>query len=154
MDMKKANIIRNVIRVLGFIFAAVAAILSFVFRKIDRIDDMATISRLSTMCMISRICIILMFACAIVLLVFDLVTKQFPISSSGIGLAIALVGFIGNFIIAVASTSSGFFMYIMEHANLVTGKVTMTQLNIGSYMILASGVFWIAYNAKFMKSGT
>lgn len=153
MDMKKANIIRNVIRVLGFIFAAVAAILSFVFRKIDRIDDMDAISRLSTMCMISRICIILMFACAVVLLVFDLVTKQFPISSSGIGLAIALVGFIGNFIIAVASTASGFWTYIITHAN-ISGEVTMTQLNIGSYMILASGAFWIAYNAKFMKSGT
>lgn len=154
MDISKANNIRKVIRILSCVFAAVAAILAFVFRRINRIDDLEAVGRMSTMCMVARICAIAMFVCAAGLLIFDLVTKQFPISSSGVGLAIALVGFIGNFIIAVASTQLGFYAYLLEHANLVTGKVTMTQLNIGSYMILASGVFLISYNAKCMKSGT
>lgn len=154
MEISKANNIRKVIRILSCIFAAVAAILAFVFRRIERIDDLAAIGRMSTMCMVARICAIVMFVCAAGLLVFDLVTKSFPLSSSVVGLVIALVGFIGNFIIAVASTQGGFYAYLLTHTNLVTGKVTMTQLNIGSYMILASGIFLISYNAKCMKSGT
>lgn len=154
MDINKANVIRKVIRILSCVFAAVAALLAYVFRKIDKIDDLDAISRMSTMCMVARICAIAVFVFAAGLLIFDLVTKSFPISSSGIGLVIALIGFIGNFIIAVASTSNGFMMYISEHGNLVTGKVTMTQLNIGSIMILASGILLICYNAKCLKSGT
>lgn len=154
MEISKANVIRKVIRILSCVFAAVAAILAFVFRRIERIDDFDAIGRMSTMCMVARICAIAMFVCAVGLLVFDLVTKSFPLSSSAIGLAIALVGFIGNFIIAVASSQVGFYGYLLAHANVVTGEVSMTQLNIGSYMILASGVFLISYNAKCMKSGT
>lgn len=154
MDITKANVIRKIIRILSCILAAVAAVLAYVFRKIERIDDLEAVSRMSTMCMVARICAIATFVFAVGILLFDLATKTFPAKSSAIGAVIALVGFIGNFIIAVASTSSGFLVYIMEHANIVTGKVTMTQLNIGSYMILASGVFLISYNAKCMKSGT
>ncbi len=153
MDITKANVIRKVIRILSCVSAAVAAVLAYVFRKIERINDLEAVSRMSTMCMVARICAIATFVFAVGILLFDLATKTFPAKSSAIGAVIALVGFIGNFIIAVASTSSGFLMYIMEHANL-SGKVTMTQLNIGSYMILASGVFLISYNAKCMKSGT
>lgn len=153
MDITKANVIRKVIRILSCVSAAVAAVLAYVFRKIERINDLEAVSRMSTMCMVARICAIATFVFAVGILLFDLATKTFPAKSSAIGAVIALVGFIGNFIIAVASTSNGFLMYIMEHANL-SGKVTMTQLNIGSYMILASGVFLISYNAKCMKSGT
>ena len=153
MDITKANVIRKVIRILSCVSAAVAAVLAYVFRKIERITDLEAVSRMSTMGRVARICARATFVFAVGILLFDLATKTFPAKSSAIGAVIALVGFIGNFIIAVASTSSGFLMYIMEHANL-SGKVTMTQLNIGSYMILASGVFLISYNAKCMKSGT
>lgn len=154
MDRSKIAVIRNVIRVFGFVCGGVAALLALVFGRIKRIDDLDAVGRMSTMCMIARICIIAMFVLAAALLVIDLVTKQFPISASGVGFVIALVGFIGNFIIAAASTKLGFATYIFENTNAVTGMITMTRLNIGTYMIMASGAFWIAYNAKFMKNGT
>lgn len=55
MDISKANNIRKVIRILSCVFAAVAAILAFVFRRINRIDDLEAVGRMSTMCMVARI---------------------------------------------------------------------------------------------------
>lgn len=154
MDVNKANGIRKLIRILCCVFGVVAAVLALVFRKIKTIEDLDAISRMSTMCMVARICAILMFVCAVGLLIFDLVTKEFPISSSAVGAVIALVGFIGNFVIAVASNSESFLGYIAQHLSLATGEITMTQLNIGSYMILISALVLISYNAKCIKSGT
>lgn len=153
MDANKTNIIRNVIRILGCVFAAVAAITAFVFRNIKSIDSVEAIKRISTLCMVARIFAIAMFVTAVGALVFDLVTKAFPIKSGAIGLVVALIGFIGSFIIAVASTPLGFSAYILEHTNAVTRKIDATQLNIGAYMILASALCTISYNAKCMKSG-
>lgn len=153
MDANKANIIRKIIRILGCVFAVVAAITAFVFRNIKSIDSVEAVKRISTLCMVARIFAIAMFVSAVGVLVFDLVTKAFPIKGSAIGLVIALIGFIGNFIIAVASTPLGFSAYILEHANILTGKLDATQLDIGSYMILASGIFTISYNGKCMKTG-
>ena len=154
MDASKANIIRKIIRIFGCIFAGVAGIMAFVFRNIKSIDSIEAVSRISTLCMVARIFAIAMFVSAVGVLVFDLVTKAFPLSSGAIGVVIALIGFIGNFIIAVGSTPEGMWSYILSHANIVTGKLEATQLNIGAYMILASGIFTISYNAKCMKSGT
>lgn len=153
MDANKANILRNIVRVLGCVFAGVAAITAFVFRNIKSIDSVEAVKRISTLCMVARIFAIAMFVSAVVLLVLDLVTKAAPLSVSGIGAGISLIGFVGNFIIAPASTQIGFMAYIAEHANLVTGKFNATQLNMGAYMIVAAGVFLISYNAKCMKSG-
>lgn len=104
--------------------------------------------------MVSRIFAIAILVCAVGLLVFDLVTKAFHPSAALIGLGLALIGFIGNFIIAPGSTQDGMWAYILNHTNLATGKIEATQLNIGAYMILASGFFTISYYTKCMKSGT
>ncbi len=154
MEGNKVNVIRNVIRILGCVFAVVAAITAFVFRRIKQINSIDAIRNMSTLCMVARIFAIAMFASAVVLLVIDLVTKAAPPSVSGIGAGISLIGFVGNFIIAPASTQIGFSAYIMKHLNIVTGKFNAAQLNIGAYMIVAAGVFLISYNAKCIKSGT
>lgn len=145
---------RNVIRIICCIFAAVAAITAFVFRNIKTIDSIEAIKRISTLCMISRIFAIAMFVGSVVLLVLDIVGKSAPPSVSGAGAGISLVAFIGNFIIIPASTQIGFSTYIMKHLNIVTGKFNAAQLNIGAYMIVAAGVALIGYNAKCIKSGT
>lgn len=145
---------RNVIRIISCIFAAVAAITAFVFRTIKTINSTDTIRNMSALCMVARIAAIAMFVGSIVLLVYDVVTKSAPLTISGPGAGISLIGFIGNFIVAPASTQLGFSAYIMKHLNIVTGKFNATQLNIGAYMIVAAGVLLISYNAKCIKSGT
>lgn len=145
---------RNVIRIICCVFAAVAAITAFVFRRIKSIDSFDAVRNMSTLCMVARICAIAMFVGSVVLLVLDIVRKTAPPSVSGIGAGISLIAFVGNFIIAPASTQIGFMAYITAHANFVTGKFNAAQLNIGAYMIVAAGVFLISYNAKCIKTGT
>lgn len=151
MNMEQANKIRKIIRLLGCACALGAVITAFIFGFIPNLDDKLSVG----VCMASRVFAIILFVIAIVLLVFDLVTKAFSPIPSGIGAGIGLIGFIGNFVISPASTMEGVFKYALTHIkNYTTFDLDTTQLSIGRYMILVAGLFWISYTSKCFKSGT
>ena len=145
MDTKKAMIIRNVIRVLGCICAVGAIITAALFRY-NPVESTGA-------CMASRIFAFAMFVIAVVLLVFDFATKTFSPTTSAIGLGIALVGFIGSFVVAPGSSLASLSVYAAEHLNSTRTDVDTTQLELGSYMVLAAGIFALSYNIRCMKTG-
>lgn len=146
MDMNNANKYRMIIRIIGIICAAGAAITAFIFR-------MKPVETTGA-CMASRIFAIALFVAAAGLLVFDLATKAFAPTAAVIGLVIALIGFIGNFVVAPGSSYMGLLEYTLTHVNSTFTDVDTTQLEIGSYMVMAAGVFSISWNLKCMKTGT
>lgn len=147
MDQK--IIIRNIIRVLGIIAGFGTAIAAFAFRSLEG-DNYELFTKL---CVVSRVCAIVLFVLAIGFLVFDIIAKAYPISIGAIGVVIALIAFIGSFVVAPASSLESLREYSTEHANYLTGKVDVTQLEIGSYMILAGGLFYASYHMGCMKKG-
>lgn len=148
MDQSKL-IIRNVIRILGIIVGFGTAIAAFAFRRLEG-DNYELFTKL---CVLSRICAVVLFVLAIAFLVFDIIAKAYPISIGAIGVVIALVAFVGSFIVAPASSVESLRAYLIEHGNILTGKVDATQLEIGSYMILAGGLFYASYHMGCMKKG-
>lgn len=153
MDQNKL-IIRNVIRVIGIIAGAAAAIAAVIFRAIaasfnsqtSSSDALKKLGTLITACNATRICAIVLFALAIAFVVYEIVTKAFPISIGAIGLAIALIAFIGNFIMSPASSLISLTSYALLHGNL-------TVLNVGSYMVIAGGAAYASYNGDCIKKG-
>ncbi|MDE6726989.1 MAG: hypothetical protein K2J80_03495, partial [Oscillospiraceae bacterium] len=121
MDQNKL-VIRNVIRILGVIAGFAATIAAFIFRAVEKNFDIFT-----TACVASRICAIILFVFAIAFMVFDIVTKAYPISISAIGFVIALVAFVGSFIVAPASSMDSLLLYVIEHAKSLN-EVDTTQL--------------------------
>lgn len=142
MDQNKI-IIRNVIRVLGIIAGAVAGIAALVFRRLE-----TNLDAFIGLCVVARIAAIVLFVAAIAFLVCDIMLKAYPISIGAIGLLLAAIAFVGNFLIAPASSMSSFIVYALQHMD---GKAT--QLDVGSYMVLAGGVFYASYSAGCMKQG-
>ena len=149
MNMEQANKIRKILRLLGCVCALGAVITAFIFGFIPTLEDGLGV------CMASRVFAIILFVIAIALLVFDLVTKAFSPLPSAIGAGIGLIGFIGNFVIAPASTYAGAVKYALTHIkNYASLDLDTTQLSIGRYMILLAGLLTISYTFKCFKSGT
>lgn len=146
MDTSKTAIVRNIIRVLGGVCGLGAAATAFIFGFIPLGDG-------TGLCMASRVLAIIMFVIAIALLAFDLITKAFSPTSSLIGAGVGLIGFIGNFIIAPASTDEGILEYAITHMESLT-EIDTTQLSVGRYMIIFAGVVFISHAIKCFKSGT
>lgn len=140
MDQNKL-IIRNVIRVIGIVAAVVAAITAFIFRKLE-----TNVNAFIGCCVAARIGAIVLFAAAIAFLIFDIVTKAYPISIGAGGLGLAAIAFVGNFLIAPASSALGLLKYAVTH-------MSTTQLAVGSYMVLAAGVLYASYSIGCMKKG-
>lgn len=136
MDSNKALKYRAIIRIVCCVFALGAAVTAFIFRL-----------NLSTgACLISRICAIAMFVCMVGATVLAFATKTFSPKFDGVGLVIALVGFIGNFLVAPGSSLISLAVYALTHTSA-------TQLEVGSYMVMAAGIFMISYTVKAIKSG-
>lgn len=148
MNMEQANKIRKIIRLLGCVCALGAVITAFIFGFIPTLEDGLGV------CMAARIFAIVLFVISIVLLVFDLVTKAFSPLASGMGAGLGLIGFIGNFVIAPASTYAGALKYALTHIKNASFDLDTTQLSIGRYMIILAGVLTISYTFKCFKSGT
>ena len=156
MDQNKL-IIRNVIRVIGIIAAAATAVAGFAFRAVaasfntvssstSTSDVMKSFNALITTCNISRVCAIVLFVLAAVFVVYDIIAKAYPISIGAIGLVIAAIAFIGNFLLAPGSSLLSLTAYALKNGNLTT-------LEIGSYMVIAGGVFYASYHGGCMKKG-
>lgn len=148
MNIETASKIRKIIRILGCVCALGALITAFVFGVIPTLEDGIGV------CMAARVFAIIMFVISIVLLAFDIITKAFSPVTSAIGAVIGLVGFIGNFVIAPASTYAGALKYALTHIKNSALDLDTTQLSIGRYMILLAGLLWISYTSKCFKSGT
>ena len=150
MDNNNALKIRAILRIVCCIFAAGAVVTAFIYRVLMRTQA----DKVTGLCMISRICAIAMFAIAVIAVILALVSKTFVPKIDGSALVIALVGFIGNFVVAPGSTLIGLGIYVLSHVKSVTqGTFDGTQLEIGAYLIMISGILMISYTAKQMKSG-
>lgn len=148
MDNNNALKIRAILRIVCCIFAAGAVVTAFIYRVLLR----SQAEKVTGLCMISRICAIAMFAVAVIAVVLALVSKTFVPKIDGSALVIALVGFIGNFVVAPGSTLASLVVFELAHLKNLT-QFDGTQLEIGAYMIMLSGVLMISYTAKQMKSG-
>ena len=138
MDSNNALKYRAIIRIVCCVFAAGATITAFIFRMKPLESTGA--------CMISRICAIAMFVCMVGAAVLAFATKTFSPQFDGIGLIIGLVGFIGNFLVAPGSSLAALVVYALTHPDA-------TQLEIGSYMVMAAGIFMISYTVRAIKNG-
>ena len=150
MDNNGALKIRGAIRILCCIFAAGAVITAFIYRVLMR----SRADQITGLCMIARICAIAMFVGVAVAAVIALVSKTFSPKIDGVAVIIAAIGFIGNFVIAPGSTLMGLTMYVLSHIKSMSqGTFDGTQLDIGAYMIMISGIFLISYTVKAIKDG-
>ena len=140
---------RNVLRVIGCIAGGAAALCAVIFRILLKSSP----ENCMTMCVIARITSIVLFALAVVIVVYDLITK-FPITSSLAGLGMSALGFIGQFLIAPASNLLSLMTFQLAHVKPDGLHYDSFQLEIGSYLIILAGVATISYHAKNMKSGT
>lgn len=151
MDNNNALKIRGILRIVCCIFAAGAVVTAFIYRVMMRTKA----DEITGLCMISRICAIAMFVIAVIAVILAVLSKTFVPKIDGSALVIALVGFIGNFVIAPGSTLEGLAKYVIKHIKSLTqGTFDGTQLDIGAYMIMLSGVLMISYTIKQMKSGS
>lgn len=148
MDSNTALKIRGYIRILCCILAAGATITAFIYRVMMRTQA----EKITGLCMIARIFIIVMFVAAAGAAVLALVSKTFSPKIDGSALVIALVGFIGNFVIAPGSTLKSLVIFEATHIKNMM-YFDGTQLDIGAYMIMLSGILMISYTVKQMKSG-
>ena len=139
MDSNQSLKIRAIIRIVCCIFGLGAAVTAFIFRMKPLESTGA--------CMISRICAIAMFVGMVVAAVLALVTKTFTPQFDGAGLAIGLVGFIGNFLVAPGSSLLSLAVYAVTHTSA-------TSLEVGSYMVMLSGILMISYTVRSVKKGS
>lgn len=149
MDSNQALKIRGFIRIGCCILGLGAAITGFLYR----IMMITKIEEVTGLCMIARICAIIMFVAALGAVILAVVSKTFSPKIDGVALIIALVGFIGNFVIAPGSTLKGIVAYELTHIDFSSLTVDATQLDIGAYMIILSGILMISYTIKSMKNG-
>lgn len=149
MDNNNALKIRAILRIVCCICAAGAVITAFIYRVLLKTKA----EEITGLCMISRICAIAMFAIAVIAVILAVMSKTFVPKIDGSALVIALVGFIGNFIVAPGSTVNGIIAFELKHVNWSTMTFNGTQLEVGAYMIMLSGILMISYTAKQMKSG-
>lgn len=152
MDQNKL-VIRNVIRIVGIIAGAGAAIAGFIFRTIvDNLEKLDNANPIIASCVAARICAIVLFVVAAAFLIFDIITKAYPISISAAGLGLAAIAFVGNFIISPASSTLGLTSYVVSHMVGFT-KFNASSLFIGSYLVIAGGFFFASYNIGCIKKG-
>lgn len=152
MDQNKL-VIRNVIRIAGIVAGAGAAIAGFIFRiMLDNVEHLTEPNGIIAACVAARICAIVLFAVAAAFLIFDIISKAYPISIGAAGLGLAAIAFIGNFIIAPASSLLGFAGYVLSHMVGLT-KFNASSLFIGSYLVIAGGFFFASYNVGCIKKG-
>lgn len=152
MDVFKADKIRKIIRFIGCGCALGAVITAFIFRLKPL--------RSFNACMASRILAIGVLVCAAALLIFDFVTKHFSTGIAAIGLAIALVGFVGNFLEAPGSSYQAFTDHVLKHVRIgasnseveAYSKKLKKQFEVGSYLVIFAGLGTISYNIRCMKS--
>ena len=144
MDNNNALKVRAIIRIVACVFAAGATVTAFIFRMKPAASTGA--------CMISRICAIAMFVAMVGAVILAFATKTFSPAFDGGGLVIALIGFIGNFIVAPGSTKLGLVEYVLTHMKSMT-DVDTTQLEIGSYMVMLSGLLMISFTIRSIKKG-
>ncbi|MDE6732190.1 MAG: hypothetical protein K2J77_04870 [Oscillospiraceae bacterium] len=155
MDTNKI-VIRNIIRVIGIIAGAVAGFASLIFRRLDSAGDAIYI-----LCTVARIGAIALFVCAVAFMIFDIMTKAYPISIGAIGLVLAIVAFVGSFLIAPACSQAAMEAYVIKHSAGITSYAQVTamaeklgtQVAIGSWMIAAGGIFFASYSGGCMKQG-
>ena len=143
MDSNQSLKIRAIIRIACCVFGLVAAITAFLFR-LAPVDNTGA-------CMISRICVIIMFIATVGACVLAFATKSFSPQIDGIPLIIALVGFIGNFLVAPGSSDKALLKYAVTHINSTFTDVDTTQLEIGSYMVMLAGILMISYTVRSLK---
>lgn len=143
MNSDQSLKIRAIIRIVCCIFALGATVTAFVFRM----NPVETTGA----CMISRVCVIVMFVLMVGACGLALATKSFSPQMDGIPLIIALVGFIGNFLVAPGSTMGGLIKYTFTHINSTMTDVDTTQLEIGSYMVMLAGILMISYTVKSIR---
>lgn len=153
MDTNKI-VIRNIIRVLGIIAGAVAGFAALIFRRLDSVNDANAIYIL---CTVARIGAIALFVCAVAFMIYDIVMKAYPISIGAIGLVLAIVAFVGRFLIAPTCSEDAMLAYVIKHAsmgsaNAIAEKLA-TQVSIGTWMVAAGGVFFASYSGGCMKQG-
>ena len=149
MDNNNALKIRGILRIVCCIFAAGAVVTAFIYRVMLRTKA----EEITGLCMISRICAIVMFVLAAGAVGLAFATKSFSLKIDGSAFVIALVGFIGNFVVAPGSTKNGIVAFELKHVNWSTLTFNGTQLEVGAYMIMLSGILMISYTVKQMKSG-
>lgn len=150
MDNNNALKIRGILRILACILAAGATVTAFIYRVLMRTKA----DQITGLCMIARICAIAMFAAMAAAVIVALVSKSFSPKIDGAAFVVALIGFIGNFIIAPGSTLLGLGTYVITHIkDYARGTFDGTQLDIGAYMIMLSGILLISYTVKNIKSG-
>lgn len=109
----------------------------------------------------ARISSIVLFGLSAVILVIDLISKSFSLKFAAIGLVIAVVGFIGSFLIAPGCSAQELYNFSLKKA-LASGIANVNvseiadkvqrQLDIGRYMIMGCGVVALGFNLKFIKS--
>lgn len=152
MDRNKL-IIRNVIRVLGIIVGGLTGIVAFVFRKVGDLDE----NLFMGCCTIARVGAIVLFVLAIAFVVYDIILKTFPLQIGAIGLVLAVIAFVGSFLIAPGCSQDAMLAYMLKHADVGSYEAFVeklaTQLSIGSWMIVIGGVFYASYNSGCIKQG-
>lgn len=152
MDRNKL-IIRNVIRALGIIVGAASGIMAFILGKIGGLDEKIFMG----CCTITRVGAIVLFVQAAAFMIYDIILKAFPLQISTIGLVLAAVAFVGSFLIAPGCSQDAMIAYSLRHAgegslDAIADKF-VSQLIIGSWMIVAGGIFYASYNSACLKQG-
>lgn len=99
----------------------------------------------------------MLFVLAVAFMIYDVILKTYPISIATIGLALAALAFIGSILIAPGASEAAMKEYVIKHVN--AGSATAIaeklarQLSIGTWMVIAGGVFFASYQAGCMKQG-
>lgn len=147
MDPNQSLKIRGIIRILGCLFAAGAIVTAFLYRAM--LSTKA--EEITGICMVARICAIAMFVAMAVAVVVALVSKSFAFNIDGVAFVAALLGFIGNFIVAPGSTVDGIVQFEIDHLNYMDFTFDATQLQIGAYMIMLGGIVLISITISALK---
>ncbi len=165
MNEYTADAVRKYARVgccICALIAVIAAIIAWRGSASNTLSGALTMYRAYTA---ARISSIVLFGVSAVILVIDLVSKSFSLKFAAIGLAIAVVGFIGSFLIAPGCSAQELYDFALKKATstgaLATGDISqiptiqeaiLGRLAAGRYMILGSGVVALGFNIRFIKS--
>lgn len=149
MDSYYALKIRGILRIICCVFAGCATVIASIFRAMMKTKALEA----TGLCMASRICAIVMFVTAVGAAAMAYVARSFSSKSDGSIAIMALIGFIGNFLVRPASTKAMLMVFQVNHIIKGTFLYNTTQLRIGAYMIILSGLATVSYTVRAIKSG-
>lgn len=119
---------------------------------VDNLESLKDPQPIFTFCVVARICSIALFVIAAAFLIFDVIAKAYPISIGAAGLGLAALAFVGNFIIAPASSLMSFAVYAVSHS-VGFNKFNASSLFIGSYLVIVGGLGFASYHIGCFKKG-